>query len=71
VDWYKFTDVPPVSTASIIRAMSVFNHTPLKLWYTYASLHGATTQKTAIFVKRKGLGFCFNNSVTDNQLNSG
>jgi hypothetical protein len=35
VDWYKFTKVSEVCTASTIRAM-------------YAYLHGTTTQKTAI-----------------------
>jgi hypothetical protein len=38
---YEFTDVSEVRTASINRR--------LKSWQTDTSLHGATTQKTAIF----------------------
>jgi hypothetical protein len=36
VVWWKFTDVPEVLAASIIRAI--------------ARLHGATSQKTLIFI---------------------
>jgi hypothetical protein len=39
--WLKFATVSEVLAASIIRA---------NRWHTSARLHGATTQKTAIFV---------------------
>jgi hypothetical protein len=54
VHWYKLTNVSEVLTASIIRAMSKVllingEYRPLKQ-LIYTSLHGATTQNTAIFI---------------------
>jgi hypothetical protein len=56
VDCEKFTGVSKARTAFIIRVMSHSSpwwrrqQVPLKRRWTYSSLHGSATQKTAIFV---------------------
>jgi hypothetical protein len=51
VVWWKFTDVPEVLAASIIRIHWWWRQqTRLKCWQNSTRLHGATTQKTAIFI---------------------
>jgi uncharacterized membrane protein len=51
VDWYKFTNVSEVCTASIIRAIIVtLVMVAVTTSEAYTSQHSSATQKTAIFI---------------------
>jgi hypothetical protein len=48
VDWYEFTHVSEVCTASMALMMDAVQTS--ETFVNRISLHGATTQKTAIFI---------------------